>query len=120
MKLLHFPSSSLYRFLSVKALVGTYTTRNTCENFAKFRLQLYHTRPRFPLEVSPVWNQVRLMSPASWAASCASLLAVVGCLNLASLLVRRHMAMRVQTRELLLYPFRSHQLTSECSLSSSS
>ena len=72
--------------------------------------------PRFPLEVSPVWNQVRLMSPASWAASCASLLAVVGCLNLGSLLVRRHMAMRVQTRELLLYPFRSHQLTSECSL----
>ena len=76
--------------------------------------------PRFPLEVSPVWNQVRLMSPASWAASCASLLAVVGCLNLGSLLVRRHMAMRVQTRELLLYPFRSHQLTSECPLSSSS
>ena len=51
-------------------------------------------------------NLVRLMTPTSWAWTLASLATVALCFNVASLVVRRWMGMRLENIEIDLYPLR--------------
>ena len=61
---------------------------------------------RYPQEVSPWLNLVKLMTPTSWAWTLASLATVALCFNVASLVVRRWLGMRLEIIEIDLCPFR--------------
>ena len=61
---------------------------------------------RFPQPVSPWLNLVKLMTPTTWAWTLASLATVALCFNVASLVVRRWMGMRLENIEIDLWPFR--------------
>ena len=61
---------------------------------------------RYPREVSPWLNLMKLLTPASWAWTLASLITVALCFNVASLVVRRWMGMRLENIEIDLWPFR--------------
>ena len=61
---------------------------------------------RYPNPVSPWLNLVNLMTPTSWAWTLASLATVALCFNVASLVVRRWMGMRLENIEIDLWPFR--------------
>ena len=61
---------------------------------------------RYPQPVSPWLNLVKLMTPTSWAWTLASLATVALCFNVASLVVRRWMGMRLENIEVDLWPFR--------------
>ena len=65
-----------------------------------------HLSSRYPQPVSPWLNLVKLMSPTSWAWTLASLATVALCFNVASLVVRRWMGMRLENIEVDLWPFR--------------
>ena len=61
---------------------------------------------RYPQPVSPWLNLVNLLTPTSWAWTLASLATVALCFNVASLVVRRWMGMRLENIEIDLWPFR--------------
>ena len=61
---------------------------------------------RYPQQVSPWLNLTKLMTPTSWAWTLASLVSVALCFNVASLVVRRWMGMRLKNIEIDLCPFR--------------
>ena len=61
---------------------------------------------RYPQPVSHWLNLVKLMTPTSWAWTLASLATVALCFNVASLVVRRWMGMRLENIEIDLWPFR--------------
>ena len=61
---------------------------------------------RYPKPVSPWLILVMLMTPTSWAWTLASLATVALCFNVASLVVRRWMGMRLENIEIDLWPFR--------------
>ena len=65
-----------------------------------------HLTSRYPQPVSPWLNLVMLMTPTSWAWTLASLATVALCFNVASLVVRRWMGMRLENIEIDLWPFR--------------
>ena len=60
----------------------------------------------YPEQVSPWLNLFNLMTPTSWSWTLASLATVALCFNVASLVVRRWMAMRLENIEIDLWPFR--------------
>ena len=61
---------------------------------------------RYPQPVSPWLNLVKLLTPTSWALTLASLATVALCFNVASLVVRRWMGMRLENIEIDLCPIR--------------
>ena len=61
---------------------------------------------RYPQPASPWLNLVNLLTPTSWAWTLASLATVALCFNVASLVVRRWMGMRLENIEIDLWPFR--------------
>ena len=61
---------------------------------------------RYPQPVSPWLNLVKLLTPTSWAWTLASLATVALCFNVASLVVRRWMGMRLKNIEIDLWPLR--------------
>ena len=61
---------------------------------------------RYPKPASPWLNLVNLLTPTSWAWTLASLATVALCFNVASLVVRRWMGMRLENIEIDLWPFR--------------
>ena len=65
-----------------------------------------HLTSRYPKPVSPWLNLVNLLTPTSWAWTLASLATVALCFNVASLVVRRWMGMRLENIEIDLWPFR--------------
>ena len=65
-----------------------------------------HLSSRYPQPVSPWLNLVMLMTPTSWAWTLASLATVALCFNVASLVVRRWMGMRLENIEIDLWPLR--------------
>ena len=56
--------------------------------------------------MSPWLNLTMLMTPTSWAWTLASLATVALCFNVASLVVRRWMGMRLEEIKIDLWPFR--------------
>ena len=69
-------------------------------------LNVINTVNRYPLEVSPWLNLIKLMSPTSWMWILASLVSVAFCFNIASQFVSRKMIMKLENIEIDLYPFR--------------
>ena len=65
-----------------------------------------HPTTRYPQPVSPWLNLVKLMTPTSWAWTLASLVTVALCFNVASLVVRRGMGMRLENIAIDLWPLR--------------
>ena len=65
-----------------------------------------HLSSRYPQPVSPWLNLPKLMTHTSWAWTLASLATVALCFNVASLVVRRWMGMRLENIEIDLWPFR--------------
>ena len=64
------------------------------------------TASRYPQPVSPWLNLVMLMTPTSWAWTLTSLATVALCFNVASLVVRRWMGMRLENIAIDLWPLR--------------
>ena len=65
-----------------------------------------HLTIRYPQEVSPWLNLIQLMTPTSWAWTLASLVSMALCFNVASLVVRRWLRIRLENIEMDLWPFR--------------
>ena len=65
-----------------------------------------HLTIRYPQEVSPWLNLIQLMTPTSWAWTLASLVSMALCFNVASLVVRRWLGIRLENIEMDLWPFR--------------
>ena len=78
-----------------------------CDSMMKVEMLFEHlTDTRYPQPVSPWLNLIKLMTPTSWAWTLASLATVALCFNVASLVVRRWMVMRLENIEIDLWPFR--------------
>ena len=66
----------------------------------------YYWFTRYPQPVSPWLNLVKLMTPTSWAWILASLATVALSFNVASLVVRTWMGIRLKNVEIDLWPLR--------------
>ena len=89
-----------------------YTNRNIvfqgtglAKKHQAFLIDIY-SDTRYPQPVSPWLNLANLLTPTSWACTLASLATVALCFNVASLVVRRWMGMRLREVEIDLWPFR--------------
>ena len=73
---------------------------------SKVEMIFWHLITRYPQPVSPWLNLLNLMTPTSWAWTLASLATVALCFDVASLVVRRWMGMRLENIEIDLWPLR--------------